>query len=123
LPAVVLVPMHWADLTRNFSEQLLSLDNLLLMAVIFPVLKALHEFGHGLVTKSRGGEVHDMGLMLLVLFPVPYVDASSSSAFAKKTDRMLVGAAGMLVELFVAAWALYAWLLLEPGLTRSLALT
>jgi len=121
LPALVLVPMHWADLTENFSEQLLSLDNLLLMAVIFPLLKALHELGHGLVTKSRGGEVHDMGIMLLVLFPVPYVEASSSSAFVKKTDRMLVGAAGMLVELFVAALALYAWLLLEPGLTRSLA--
>lgn len=121
LPALVLVPMHWPDLTQNFSEQLLSIDNLLLMAVIFPVLKALHELGHGLVTKSRGGEVHDMGIMLLVLFPVPYVDASSSSAFVKKTDRMLVGAAGMLVELFVAALAFYAWLLLEPGLVRSLA--
>lgn len=121
LPALVLVPMHWPDLTQNFTEQLLSFDNLLLMAVIFPVLKALHELGHGLVAKSRGGEVHDMGIMLLVLFPVPYVDASSSSAFVKKTERMLVGAAGMLVELFVAALAFYAWLLLEPGLTRSLA--
>lgn len=121
LPALILVPMHWPDLTQNFSEQLLSFDNLLLMAVIFPMLKALHEIGHGLVTKSRGGEVHDMGIMLLVLFPVPYVEASSSSAFVKKTDRMLVGAAGMLVELFIAALAFYAWLLLEPGLTRSLA--
>lgn len=121
LPCLVLVPMNWPDLTNNFTEQLLSMDNLLLMAVIFPVLKALHEVGHGLVVKSRGGEVHEMGIMLLVLFPVPYVEASGSSAFVKKTDRMLVGAAGMLVELFVAALAFYAWLLLEPGLPRSLA--
>lgn len=121
LPALFMVPAHWPDLTENFSEQLLAMDNLLLMAVIFPLLKALHELGHGLAAKSRGGEVHEMGIMLLVFFPIPYVEASSASAFVKKTERMLVGAAGMLTELFVAAIAFYFWLLLEPGLTRSLA--
>jgi putative peptide zinc metalloprotease protein len=121
LPALFLAPLHWPDLTENFSEQLLAMDNLLLMAVVFPFLKAMHEFGHGLAVKARGGEVHEMGIMLLVFFPIPYVEASSSSAFVKKTDRMLVGAAGMLTELFIAALAFYLWLLLEPGLTRSLA--
>jgi putative peptide zinc metalloprotease protein len=91
------------------------------MAVVFPLLKGLHEMGHGLAAKSRGGEVHEMGIMLLVLFPIPYVEASSASAFVKKTDRMLVGAAGMLSELFVAALAFYLWIMLEPGLARSLA--
>ena len=120
-PAVLVAPSHWTELTENFSEQLLALDNLLVMAVIFPLLKACHELGHGLACKARGGEVHDMGIMLMVLFPIPYVDASSSSAFVRKSDRMLVGAAGMLTELFVAALAFYAWLMLEPGLVRSLA--
>jgi len=121
LPALFLAPMHWPDLTENFSEQLLAMDNLLLMAVVFPLLKGLHEIGHGLAAKSRGGEVHEMGIMLLVFFPIPYVEASSSSAFVKKTDRMLVGAAGMLTELFIAAIAFFLWLMLEPGLARSLA--
>ncbi len=121
LPALFLAPPQWPGLTENFSEQLLAVDNLLLMAVVFPLLKGLHELGHGLAAKSRGGEVHEMGIMLLVFFPIPYVEASSSSAFVKKTDRMLVGAAGMLTELFIAAIAFYLWLLLEPGLARSLA--
>jgi putative peptide zinc metalloprotease protein len=121
LPALFLAPLHWPDLTENFSEQLLAMDNLLLMAVVFPLLKSLHELGHGLAAKARGGEVHEMGIMLLVFFPIPYVEASSSSAFVKKTDRMLVGAAGMLTELFVAALVFYVWLMLEPGLARSLA--
>ena len=120
LPALALVPLYWPDLTRNFNEQLLALDNLLIMAVVFPLVKAAHEFGHGLAARARGGEVHEMGVMLLVFFPIPYVEASSSSAFVKKTDRMLVGAAGMLTELFIAALAFYLWLLLEPGLVRSL---
>ena len=121
IPALILVPMYWPDLNENFSEQLLAMDNLLVMAVIFPLLKAFHELGHGLVTKAKGGEVHDMGIMLMVLFPIPYVEASSASAFVRKSDRMLVGAAGMLAELFLAAIAFYFWLILEPGLARSLA--
>src|SRR3546814_12554233 len=62
-----------------------------------------------------------MGVMLLVLFPVPYVDASAASALPGKWHRALVGAAGMLSELFVAALATYAWVLLEPGVARAFA--
>jgi putative peptide zinc metalloprotease protein len=120
LPALALAPLYWPDLTENFNEQLLAMDNLLIMALVFPLVKAAHELGHGLATRARGGEVHEMGVMLLVFFPIPYVEASSSSAFVKKTDRMLVGAAGMLSELFIAALAFYLWVLLEPGLLRSL---
>ena len=39
----------------------------------------LHELGHATATRARGGEVHDMGIMLLVLMPVPYVDASAAT--------------------------------------------
>ena len=120
LPALALVPLYWPDLTLNFGEQLLAMDNLLIMAVVFPLVKVCHEMGHGLAARARGGEVHEMGLMLLVFFPIPYVEASSASAFVKKTDRVLVGAAGMLSELFIAALAFYLWVLLEPGLLRSL---
>jgi len=120
LPALALAPLYWPDLTENFNEQLLAMDNLLIMALVFPLVKAVHELGPGLATRARGGEVHEMGVMLLVFFPIPYVEASSSSAFVKKTDRMLVGAAGMLSELFIAALAFYLWVLLEPGLLRSL---
>jgi putative peptide zinc metalloprotease protein len=121
VPALILVPSHWTALTENFNEQLLTLDNIVFMAVVFPIIKTLHEFGHAIACKVRGGQVHEMGVMILVFFPAPYVDASSASAFVSKWQRMLVGAAGMLTELFVAALAFYSWVLLEPGVTRSLA--
>jgi putative peptide zinc metalloprotease protein len=85
------------------------------------VLKALHEFGHGYATKVFGGAVREFGLMLIVFAPVPYVDASSSSAFRGKWQRALVAAAGMLVELFVAALAMFVWVLVEPGAVRAVA--
>ena len=121
LPAIVLAVSHSRELLGNFGERLLALDNLLLLGLLFPVIKALHELGHGLACKLRGGEVHDMGLMLLIFLPVPYVEASSAWAFRDKRDRMLVGAAGMLVEIAVAALAFYLWLWLEPGLAKSVA--
>lgn len=62
-----------------------------------------------------------MGIMLLVFSPLPYVDASAASAFPSKWHRMVVGAAGMMVELFLAALALFVWLLAEAGSVRTVA--
>lgn len=120
LPALVLVPSRWPELSNNISDRILAADNLLLLWLVFPVIKVLHELGHATATKAGGGEVHDLGIMLLVLMPVPYVDASAATAFKSKGQRAVVGAAGMLVELFIAALAFYGWLLAEPGLVRSI---
>lgn len=121
LPALGLAIVHWQELTHNVGERLLAMDNLLLLVVLFPLVKALHELGHGVACKMRGGDVHDMGVMWLLFLPVPYVEASSSWAFPDKRDRMLVGAAGMLVEMVIAAMAFYLWLWLEPGVPKALA--
>ena len=117
--AAVLSMVHWKDLSENLTDQLLLPHNLLLLALVFPVIKLLHELGHACATKAWGGEVHDMGVMLLVLMPVPYVDASASTAFRETSRRVVVGAAGMLVELFIASIALFLWLQAEPGMFRA----
>jgi putative peptide zinc metalloprotease protein len=62
-----------------------------------------------------------MGLMILVLTPVPYVDASAAWAFRERWRRVIVGVAGMAVELFLAALALFLWLNVEPGMVRTVA--
>ena len=118
--AVVLGWTHWPDLSENVLDQLLLPHNLLLMWLLFPVVKLLHEFGHAFAVKAFGGEVHEMGVMILVLTPVPYVDASAAWAFRSKWQRVLVGAAGMVVEVFIASFALFLWLNIEPGIARAL---
>ena len=119
LPALFLLPMHWPELTNNFSDRVLAVDNLVALYLVFPVIKLLHELGHATATKAGGGEVHDMGIVLLVLLPVPYVEASAATTFRSKYRRAMVGAAGMAAELFVASLAFYAWLLIEPGVARA----
>lgn len=119
--ALVLAGMHWPELTDNVRERVLTPQNLVLIWLAFPVVKALHELGHAFAVKVWGGEVHQIGIMLIVFAPVPYVDASFATAFRERHRRMVVGAAGMLVELFVAAIAMILWVLVEPGLLRTLA--
>lgn len=119
--AVFLAGVHWPELTENLTDRVLAPQNLLLIWLVFPFLKAFHEFGHAFVIKLLGGEVHEMGIMLLVLTPVPYVDASSASAFRSKWERVVVGAAGMAVELFIAALALFLWIVVESGPVRVVA--
>src|SRR3546814_10259958 len=92
----MVVGTHWQELTTNIIDRVLSVDNLLIMAVCYPLVKAAHELGHGYAAKAWGREVREMGIMLLVLFPVPYVDASAASALPDKWKRALVGAAGMI---------------------------
>ena len=119
--AVVLAAQHWSELTENVVDRVLSAQNLFLIWLVYPLVKALHELGHGYAVKRWGGEVHEMGIMLLVLMPIPYVDASSASAFREKRRRIVVGAAGMMVELLVAALAFFLWLNVEQGIVRSIA--
>jgi putative peptide zinc metalloprotease protein len=115
------VGANWGELTGNVAERVLATDNLLLLTLAFVISKLVHEFGHGFAVKRWRGEVNEMGITLLVFMPVPYVEASSSATFHSKWQRIAVGAAGMYVELLLAAGAMFAWLHLEPGLLRTLA--
>jgi len=117
--AALTAGQHWTALTEDIGHRVLAPENLLIIALVFPLIKALHELGHACAVKAWGGEVHEMGLMLLVLMPVPYVDASAANAFPQKARRVLVGAGGMAVELLVASAALFLWLEMEPGILRA----
>lgn len=118
---MALAALHWSELTADVLDQVLAPHNVLLLWLLFPLVKLCHELGHGLMTKAFGGEVHDLGVMLLVFTPVPYCEASAAWSFRSKWQRILVGAAGMMTELFLATLALVVWLNAEPGLVRLLA--
>lgn len=117
----VLMVLNWQLLTENFTDRILAAENIILLVLAYPVLKAAHELGHAYATKVWGGEVHEIGIMLLIFMPVPYVDASASAAFASKWRRAVVGGAGIMVELATASLALIFWLNAEPGLARAFA--
>ncbi|WP_272002083.1 PqqD family peptide modification chaperone [Roseovarius sp. ZX-A-9] len=117
--ALVVLPLHWQALTARGLEGFLDLENLALIALIYPVVKAVHEIGHGVTVRGRGGEVHEMGLMFIAFYPIPYVEASASLSFPSKWDRAAVAGAGVVVELVIASIALFLWTQAEPGMVRT----
>ena len=119
--AAVLTASNWPDLSMGVADRIMAPSNLLLLFFIYPVVKFFHELGHAFSAKVWGGEVHEMGVMLLVFMPIPYVDASSAWSFRDRKKRVVVGAAGMGVELFLAALALFVWLSVEQGMVRAIA--
>lgn len=118
--AAVGAAAHTDELTHHLADRVLSAGNLLLLALAFPVVKAAHEWAHAAAVHRWGGEVHEMGVMVLVFFPVPYVDASAASGFPGKWPRVVVGAAGMAAELALAAVAFAVWRVVDDGLLHAL---
>jgi putative peptide zinc metalloprotease protein len=117
--ALLQAGVHWTQLTQGHLDRVLSPSNLFLLWLTYPCFKVLHELGHGLFTKVWGGQVNDCGLVFVVGTPLPYVDASAATGFQSKRQRLMVGAAGMAVELFLAALALLLWLQLPNGFLRD----
>lgn len=112
------------ELSRFVGDihSVLAPTNWIWLIVLFLLTKAIHELGHGLVCKRFGGVVPEMGVMILVLFPNPFVDATSSWNFSDKWKRLLVAAAGMIVELAVAGGAALVWLSAAPdSLARQIS--
>jgi len=109
------------DTLKDNAHGFLSPSNIGWVYVCTVLVKAVHEFGHSAVVKKYGGEVHTVGIMFMLLAPLPYMDATASWSFRKKWQRVFVGSAGMLFEFFIAAVALIAWANLGGGILKALA--
>lgn len=99
---------HWPELVAR-SAGVLDPANLPMLALAFLLVKIIHELGHGLACRHFGGPVRETGVMLMFFAPFPYIDTTSSWAFRERWKRILVAAAGMIFELFVAALAVAVW--------------
>ncbi len=119
--ALLLAAMHWNELGNHILVNTLSPYNLSLVFLLYPLIKITHELGHAFTAKLEGGEIHELGVIFLMFIPIPYVNVSTVTTFRNKYKRILVGLAGILTELFLAALALFIWLLIEPGILRDIA--
>lgn len=124
LAALLLVVVQF-DVFRSklpAFHQFFNPHNALWLAITLGVSKVLHEFGHGLTCKRFGGECHEMGVMILVLTPCLYCNVSDSWMLPNKWHRAAIGAAGMYIEMVLAAMATFLWWFTTPGLLNMLCL-
>jgi putative peptide zinc metalloprotease protein len=103
------------------TDAILSASNLFLLYAATVIIKIIHEIGHAFSVRRFGGEVHTLGVMLMVLTPLPYTDATAAWAFRSKWKRIFVSGAGMIFELFIASVAILVWAQTGDGVIHSLA--
>jgi putative peptide zinc metalloprotease protein len=124
LLAVALVASQW----KTFYDKLPDFQSFFTWWTIFyfwiclAIVKIIHEFGHGLTAKHYGGEVHEMGILFLVLTPALYCDVTDSWLLPNKWKRIWISAAGIYVECFLASIATFVWWYSTPGMINSLAM-
>ncbi|MFK7959450.1 MAG: hypothetical protein AB8G96_02915 [Phycisphaerales bacterium] len=99
---------------------LFRIDSILATWFVLIGLKVVHEFGHAWACRRFGGVVPEMGVVMILMTPCAYVDASASWGFEDARRRMIVNLGGMYFESFIAIPAFLAWGLLEPGSVRDL---
>jgi len=86
------------------------------------LLGGVHEFGHGLTCKHYGGDVHQMGFLLIYFTPAFYTDTTDILLFKRGRERQLVIFAGIWIELVFCGLAALVWHFTPPGsVTNDLA--
>lgn len=96
-----------------------NVQGLALFAIALVFTKILHELGHGYAAKACGCRVPTIGVAFLVLWPVLYTDTSDAWKIPSRAQRLKIDAAGISVELGIAALALLAWTITPEGPLRS----
>jgi len=113
-----LASRQWEDFLHTFRAYA-GWEGLLGIAIALSFAKVLHEFGHALTAYRYGCHVPTMGIALLVLWPVLYTDTNEAWKLRARRERLHIGAAGMLAELALAAYATLLWSALPDGPLRA----
>ncbi|MFW5637382.1 MAG: site-2 protease family protein, partial [Thermodesulfobacteriota bacterium] len=115
---VLVVPQ--IELYLHTVSHLFTPAGALMFFIALSFVKTVHELGHALATKRHGLYVRRMGIYFMVFVPILYTDATEAWKLPDRRSRVMIGAAGVLVELAVAAVSLFLWTILPDGLLRSL---
>lgn len=102
-------------------EYFFTWQGAMLFVASLALLKIFHEFAHGVTATRFGAHVSNMGVAFMVFFPVLYTDVSDSWRIRSRKQRLLVGAAGIIAELYIALSCTFLWSFLPDGSYRSAA--
>ncbi len=110
---------RWDEFSHTVA-QLYSLANITFGAVVVLWFTALaviliHELGHAFTCKYFGGEVHEMGFMLMYFQPAFYCNVNDAWSFPEVRSRLWVTAAGGWIQFVVAGLASLVWAIAKPG--------
>ena len=108
-------PVFTAALSSTYSLHNLTFGRVLLFWVMAAVVILFHELGHGYTCKYFGGEVRELGFMLLYFQPAFFCNVSDAWSFPERRARLWVTAAGTWIQLVMASLAAIVWWAAAPG--------
>jgi putative peptide zinc metalloprotease protein len=122
--AVGIVIADWDSFRLAWPRlyEFVSGRNLIWLGAALVLTKCLHEIAHALTCKHFGGKCHEMGVILLVFMPCLYCNVTDAWMLRSRWQRIAISAAGMIVELFLAAAAMLLWRYSQPGPLNSICL-
>lgn len=112
--AISVTVVNWGEISRDLVR-LYRWEGLLAAWLVIFLVGAIHEFAHGLACKRFGGEVHEVGFLLIYFQPAFYCNVSDAWLFSEKAKRLWVTFAGAYCEIFLWALATLTWRVTEPG--------
>lgn len=120
LAGLYLVSRQW-DVFYSTFQHFFSWQGAAAYAVALIFIKSAHELGHAFTAARFGCRVPSMGICFLVMFPVLYTDVTDAWRLRDRRERLLIGGAGVAVELIIACVATFLWSFLPDGILKSIA--
>src|SRR3954462_4292090 len=112
LVAVATLMGNWGQYTEDL-QGLYRLSAVPVFVGLAFLVICMHEFAHGLTCKHFGGEVREIGFLLIYFQPALYCNVSDAWLFPERSKRLWVGFAGPYFELFLWSVATLLWRVTE----------
>lgn len=122
--AVAMTISRFDDLIDGMPalETLSEPTTLAVILVVTAGVKALHELAHAVACKRFGAEPKEIGLLFLIFTPCLYCDVSDAWRLPKVAHRLAISAAGMYLEMILAAVSAIFWFHTQSGLLNQICL-
>ncbi len=119
LSGLVLLISRFHEYINTFTY-FFTFGGFIAYALAISLVKVIHEFAHAYVSKSVGIRVRQMGVALIVFWPVLYTDVTDSWRLSSRLQRFKISFAGIAAELVIASIATWGWILTDPGILNSI---
>ncbi|MDP3024407.1 MAG: efflux RND transporter periplasmic adaptor subunit [candidate division Zixibacteria bacterium] len=106
--ALVVTISNWEDAGYSFKK-LFALTTIVKLWLAIFLIALVHELGHALTCKYFGGEVREMGFLLIYFQPAFFTNVSDAWMFKEKRKKLLVSWAGIYIHLFLWACVTLLW--------------
>ena len=119
---LLVLALKWPEFTTAlaaFARLQVSAGQLFIFWCTAAVIIVIHELGHGYTCKYFGGEVHEIGAMLLYFEPAFFCNVNDAWTFPDLKSRLWVTAAGSWIQMVAASLGAIVWWAATPGTVAS----